>query len=54
MKGGKGGTGRKKTVAKSAPKPKHAHDGPKRGAPKKDWGAAPVDDLTPRKAPRQP
>ncbi len=52
MKGGKGGTGRKKTAAKPAAKPKHPHEGPKRGAPKKDWGAAPADDLAPGKPPR--
>jgi hypothetical protein len=50
MKGGKGGIGRKKPTTKPAEKaknplnPKNPHDGPKRGVPKKDWGANPDRD----------
>jgi hypothetical protein len=45
MKGGKGGRGRTSGPARTTDK------GPprgttKKGAPKKDWGAVPVDDLT--------
>jgi hypothetical protein len=43
MKGGKGGVGRKHG-ARPATKPKEPHSGPKRGVPKKDWGAVPNDD----------
>ncbi len=43
MKGGKGGQGRKRSttrvVKKSAP-----HEGPKRGAAKRDWGAVVRND----------
>ncbi len=49
MKGGKGGTGRKQTTARPAQKQKNVHDGPKRGAPKKDWGAVERDPGAPRK-----
>ena len=47
MKGGKGGTGRTGRTGKQqkpADKRTKPHDGPKRGAPKKDWGAIPTDD----------
>ncbi len=43
MKGGKGGTGRKRSSIRVTEKPK-PHTGPKRGAPKKDWGAGSRDD----------
>jgi hypothetical protein len=39
MKGGKAGQGRKPTVKRAADPA--ASRGPKRGAPKKDWGAVP-------------
>jgi hypothetical protein len=45
MKGGKGGTGRKRPTPKPDTKRANPHDGPKRGAPKKDWGAIPKDDF---------
>jgi hypothetical protein len=50
MKGGKGGMGRKKPTTQPKAKtknplnPKNPHDGPKRGVPKKDWGANPDRD----------
>lgn len=44
MKGGKGGTGRKRSSTRVTEKPK-PHSGPKRGAPKKDWGAGSRDDF---------
>jgi hypothetical protein len=56
MKGGKGGTGRKNSSVRPAEKSRNPHDGPKRGAPKKDWGAVEKDPFaTPgKKAPRVP
>jgi len=44
MKGGKGGTGRKRSSTRVTEKAKPP-TGPKRGAPKKDWGAGSRDDL---------
>lgn len=50
MKGGKGGTGRKNPSSRPPEKSKNPHDGPKRGAPKKDWGAVEKDPFAePRK-----
>lgn len=50
MKGGKGGQGRK--PSRTAAKPKGPpRDGPKRGTPKKDWGAVetPAADQLPKR-----
>jgi hypothetical protein len=43
MKGGKGGRGR--SNAPDRPVKKLPHPVVKKGAPKRDWGAVPVDDL---------
>ena len=53
MKGGKGGTGRKRSSTRVTEKPK-PHTGPKRGAPKKDWGAGSRDDLEQQVKPEIP
>ena len=53
MKGGKGGQGRNRLPAKPVTKPK-PHDGPKRGAPKRDWGAVDRDDPMPDTPPPAP
>ena len=51
MKGGKGGTGRKRTPVRPVEKPKgKQRDIVKKGAARKDWGAIPRDEnTTPRK-----
>ena len=52
MKGGKGGMGRRKPTSRPPSKSPNPHDGPKRGVPKKDWGANPDRDA-PVKPPRE-
>ena len=48
MKDGQGGTGRKHPPSQKVEKSRNPHDGPKRGAPKKDWGAVERDPATAR------
>ncbi len=53
MKGGKGGTGRKNSSSRPSETSKNPRVGPKRGAPKKDWGAIEkVPFAPPTKKPR--
>ena len=53
MKGGKGGQGRKRTPAKPVTREK-PREGPKRGAPKRDWGAVDRGDPLPPTVPKPP
>lgn len=50
MKGGKGGQGRKRSSTRITEKPLE-RGGAKKGLPKRDWGAVPNDDTTPRATP---
>ncbi len=47
MKGGKGGQGRKRLPAKPVVTKVKLHEGPKRGASKRDWGAVDREDPLP-------
>ena len=51
MKGGKGGQGRKRLPAKPVTKEK-PREGPKRGAPKRDWGAVDREEPLPPTTPK--
>jgi len=51
MKGGKGGQGRKRLPAKPVTKEK-PREGPKRGAPKRDWGAVDREEPLPPAPPK--
>ncbi|MEY4956508.1 MAG: hypothetical protein RL409_765 [Gemmatimonadota bacterium] len=51
MKGGKGGKGRKRLPAKPVTK-EAPREGPKRGAPKRDWGAVDRDEPLPPTTPK--
>ncbi len=52
MKGGKGGEGRKRSSVRVVAKDKPRAGPVKKGAPKRDWGAMPKDEVaTPGKLP---